>query len=129
MVRELTQVENQIKDAGSSSGSSNYVDELQKKKTTLLERIGSSVYSTQTLKRLNNQLNALHNQLRAVEEQRNQRISEYEQKKRLNDQTLVSTVNNLNACNRRLALSEQQVKEVELMIAYHVAIALAAQDL
>lgn len=129
MVRELTQVENQIKDAGSSSGSSNYVDELQKKKTTLLERIGSSVYSTQTLKRLNNQLNALHNQLRAVEEQRNQRISEYEQKKRLNDQTLVSTVNNLNACNRRLALYEQQVKEVELMIAYHVAIALAAQDL
>ena len=129
MVRELTQVENQIKDAGSSSGSSHYVDELQKKKTTLLERIGSSVYSTQTLKRLNNQLNALHNQLRAVEEQRNQRISEYEQKKRLNDQTLVSTVNNLNACNRRLALYEQQVKEVELMIAYHVAIALAAQDL
>ena len=129
MVRELTQVENQIKDAGSSSGSSNYVDELQKKKTTLLEIIGSSVYSTQTLKRLNNQLNALHNQLRAVEEQRNQRISEYEQKKRLNDQTLVSTVNNLNACNRRLALYEQQVKEVELMIAYHVAIALAAQDL
>lgn len=129
MVRELTQVENQIKDAGSSSGSSNYVDELQKKKTTLLERIGSSVYSTQTLKRLNNQLNALHNQLRAVEEQRNQRISEYEQKKRLNDQTLVSTVNNLNACNRRLALYEQQVKEVELMIAYHVAITLAAQDL
>ena len=129
MVRELTQVENQIKDAGSSSGSSNYVDELQKKKTTLLERIGSSVYSTQTLKRLNNQLNALHNQLRAVEEQRKQRISEYEQKKRLNDQTLVSTVNNLNACNRRLALYEQQVKEVELMIAYHVAIALAAQDL
>ena len=129
MVRELTQVENQIKDAGSSSGSSNYVDELQKKKTTLLERIGSSVYSTQTLKRLNNQLNALHSQLRAVEEQRNQRISEYEQKKRLNDQTLVSTVNNLNACNRRLALYEQQVKEVELMIAYHVASALAAQDL
>ena len=129
MVRELTQVENQIKDAGSSSGSSNYVDVLQKKKTTLLERIGSSVYSTQTLKRLNNQLNALHSQLRAVEEQRNQRISEYEQKKRLNDQTLVSTVNNLNACNRRLALYEQQVKEVELMIAYHVAIALAAQDL
>lgn len=129
MVRELTQVENQIKDAGSSSGSSNYVDELQKKKTTLLERIGSSVYSTQTLKRLNSQLNALHSQLRAVEEQRNQRISEYEQKKRLNDQTLVSTVNNLNACNRRLALYEQQVKEVELMIAYHVAIALAAQDL
>ena len=129
MVRELTQVENQIKDAGSSSGSSNYVEELQKKKTTLLERIGSSVYSTQTLKRLNNQLNALHSQLRAVEEQRNQRISEYEQKKRLNDQTLVSTVNNLNACNRRLALYEQQVKEVELMIAYHVAIALAAQDL
>ena len=129
MVRELTQVENQIKDAGSSSGSSNYVDELQKKKTTLLERIGSSVYSTQTLKRLNNQLNALHSQLRAVEEQRNQRISEYEQKKRLNDQTLVSTVNNLNACNRRLSLYEQQVKEVELMIAYHVAIALAAQDL
>ena len=129
MVRELTQVENQIKDAGSSSGSSNYVDELQKKKMTLLERIGSSVYSTQTLKRLNSQLNALHSQLRAVEEQRNQRISEYEQKKRLNDQTLVSTVNNLNACNRRLALYEQQVKEVELMIAYHVAIALAAQDL
>lgn len=129
MVRELTQVENQIKDAGSSSGSSNFVDELQKKKTTLLERIGSSVYSTQTLKRLNNQLNALHSQLRAVEEQRNQRISEYEQKKRLNDQTLVSTVNNLNACNRRLALYEQQVKEVELMIACHVAIALAAQDL
>ena len=129
MVRELTQVENQIKDAGSSSGSSNYVDELQKKKMTLLERIGSSVYSTQTLKRLNNQLNALHSQLRAVEEQRNQRISEYEQKKRLNDQTLVSTVNNLNACNRRLALYEQQVKEVELMIAYHAAIALAAQDL
>lgn len=129
MVHELTQVENQIKDAGSSSGSSNYVEELQKKKTTLLERIGSSVYSTQTLKRLNNQLNALHSQLRAVEEQRNQRISEYEQKKRLNDQTLVSTVNNLNACNRRLALYEQQVKEVELMIAYHVAITLAAQDL
>ena len=129
MVHELTQVENQIKDAGSSSGSSNYVEELQKKKTTLLERIGSSVYSTQTLKRLNNQLNALHSQLRAVEEQRNQRISEYEQKKRLNDQTLVSTVNNLNACNRRLALYEQQVKEVELMIACHVAITLAAQDL
>lgn len=129
MVHELTQVENQIKDAGSSSGSSNYVEELQKKKTTLLERIGSSVYSTQTLKRLNSQLNALHSQLRAVEEQRNQRISEYEQKKRLNDQTLVSTVNNLNACNRRLALYEQQVKEVELMIAYHVAITLAAQDL
>ena len=129
MVHELTQVENQIKNAGSSSGSSNYVEELQKKKTTLLERIGSSVYSTQTLKRLNSQLNALHSQLRAVEEQRNQRISEYEQKKRLNDQTLVSTVNNLNACNRRLALYEQQVKEVELMIAYHVAITLAAQDL
>ena len=129
MVHELTQVENQIKDAGSSSGSSNYVEELQKKKKTLLERIGSSVYSTQTLKRLNSQLNALHSQLRAVEEQRNQRISEYEQKKRLNDQTLVSTVNNLNACNRRLALYEQQVKEVELMIAYHVAITLAAQDL
>ena len=129
MVRELTQVEYQIKDAGSSTGSTKYVGEVQKKKMTLLERIGSSVYSTQTLKRLNNQLNALHSQLRAVEEQRNQRISEYEQKKRLNDQTLVSTVNNLNACNRRLALYEQQVKEVELMIAYHVAIALAAQDL
>ena len=128
MVRELTLVEKQIAEA-ESSGASGQVEELRKKRATLLERIGSSVYSTQTLKQLKNQLSALQSQLKAVEEQRNRRIGEYEQKKHLNDQTLVSAVNNLGACNKRLALYEQQVKEVRLITACHVAIAFTAQDL
>ena len=71
----------------------------------------------------------LQNQLRAAEDRRNTRISECDQMKRLNDQTLVSAVNNLGACNQRLALYEDQVKEVRLMVIFHVAVAFTDQDL
>ena len=129
VVRELQLVEKQIEEAESSGAASNQINELRKKKALLLERIGSSVYSTQTVNQLKSQLSALQNQLRAAEERRNTRISECDKKKRLNDQTLVSAVNNLGACNQRLALYEQQVKEVRLMAAYDVAVAFAYQDL
>lgn len=129
VVRELQFVEKQIEEAESSGAASNQINELRKKKALLLEKIGSSVYSTQTVNQLKSQLNALQNQLRAAEERRNTRMSECDQKKRLNDQTLVSAVNNLGACNQRLALYEQQVKEVRLMAAYHIAVAFTDQDL
>lgn len=89
-------------------------EKLTQEKNALLQFLDQSVQNSalKDIAKIQSRITAIQIQVETTEKKREDKVREFERKKRLNDETVTTAVHSLNACKQRLRRYEERVKEV-----------------
>ena len=112
VVQELKLLESSS--LGLDPGCQKKKEKLTQEKNTLLQLLDQSALNSalKDIAKIQSRTTAIQIQVETTEKKREDKVREFERKKRLNDETVATAVNSLNTCKQRLRRYEERVKEV-----------------